>query len=71
LKLDLPPYPKSKTIAEKVAWDFIEKEGEGLELTVINPVLVLGPVLSSDFSASIDFIKVCKSSYLNLSFFFC
>ncbi len=47
------PYPKSKTLAERAAWDFVEKEGNGLELSVVNPVGVFGPVLGPDFSTSI------------------
>ena len=35
-------YVKSKAIAEKAAWDFIEREGGALELSVVNPVAVLG-----------------------------
>ncbi|KAJ1555728.1 hypothetical protein HK405_013992 [Cladochytrium tenue] len=31
-------YMKSKTLAERAAWDFIESESGGLELAVINPV---------------------------------
>jgi nucleoside-diphosphate-sugar epimerase len=50
---DVLPYAKSKTLAERAAWDFIANEGGGLELSVINPVLVLGPVLGRDFSPSI------------------
>ncbi len=51
------PYPKSKTIAERAAWDFIAREGGTLELAVVNPVLVLGPVLGPDTSPSILFIS--------------
>lgn len=51
------PYQKSKTISEKAAWDFIKTEGAGLELAVVNPTGVLGPVLSDDFSHSIQMIK--------------
>jgi dihydroflavonol-4-reductase len=51
------PYPKSKTIAERAAWDFIAREGGKLELAVVNPVLVLGPVLGPDTSPSILFIS--------------
>jgi nucleoside-diphosphate-sugar epimerase len=51
------PYPKSKTIAERAAWDFIAREGGGLELAVVNPVLVLGPVLGPDMSSSIVLVK--------------
>jgi nucleoside-diphosphate-sugar epimerase len=45
-------YPKSKTLAERAAWDFIAKEGGGLELSVVNPVGVFGPVLGPDYSTS-------------------
>lgn len=47
-------YAKSKTLAERAAWDFIEQEGGSMELAVINPVSVLGPVLSSDMSSSVE-----------------
>jgi nucleoside-diphosphate-sugar epimerase len=53
----LQPYQKSKTIAEREAWEFIAREGGGLELAVINPVGVLGPVLGSDYSTSILLVK--------------
>ncbi|MBT2619886.1 MULTISPECIES: SDR family oxidoreductase [Chryseobacterium] len=51
------PYQKSKTISEKAAWDFIKNEGKGMELSVVNPTGVLGPVLGDDFSHSIQNIK--------------
>ncbi|HKF45733.1 MAG TPA: aldehyde reductase [Terracidiphilus sp.] len=54
---DLTPYVKSKTIAERAAWDFIAHEGGNLELSVVNPVLVFGPVLSGDYSTSIIVIQ--------------
>jgi nucleoside-diphosphate-sugar epimerase len=50
-------YAKSKTLAERAAWDFIEREGAGLELSVVNPVGVFGPVLGSDYSTSIQLVK--------------
>jgi nucleoside-diphosphate-sugar epimerase len=50
-------YIKSKTLAEKAAWEFIEREGGALELTTINPVGVLGPVLGADYSSSIQLVK--------------
>jgi nucleoside-diphosphate-sugar epimerase len=50
-------YAKSKTLAERAAWDFIAREGGGLELAVVNPVVVLGPVLGPDFSPSILLIQ--------------
>jgi dihydroflavonol-4-reductase len=50
-------YAKSKTLAERAAWDFIAKEGGGLELSVINPVGVFGPVLGPDYSTSILMVQ--------------
>jgi dihydroflavonol-4-reductase len=52
--LDVQPYVKSKTLAERAAWDFVAGEGGGLELSVINPAGVFGPALGPDFSGSID-----------------
>jgi dihydroflavonol-4-reductase len=52
-----PAYQKSKTLAEKAAWEFIEQEGRGLELAAVNPTAVMGPVLGPDYSHSIDIIK--------------
>jgi nucleoside-diphosphate-sugar epimerase len=51
---NVTPYVKSKTLAERAAWDFIQTEGGGLELAVINPVGILGPALSKDVSTSIQ-----------------
>jgi nucleoside-diphosphate-sugar epimerase len=54
---DATPYVKSKTLAERAAWDFIAKEGGNLELSVVNPVGVFGPVLGPDYSTSILIIQ--------------
>lgn len=51
------PYAKSKTLAERAAWDYIQKEGGGLELSVVNPVGVFGPVLGADYSTSIMIVQ--------------
>ena len=47
-------YIKSKTIAEKAAWQFMEDEAPAMELTVINPVGIFGPILGGISSASLD-----------------
>ena len=52
--IDLPAYIKSKTVAEKSAWQFIEEEGNNLELSVINPVGIFGPAIGGITSASLD-----------------
>jgi nucleoside-diphosphate-sugar epimerase len=54
INTELPAYIKSKTVAEKAAWEFIEKEGNGLELSVVNPVGIFGPALGGITSASLD-----------------
>jgi nucleoside-diphosphate-sugar epimerase len=54
---DVLPYGKSKTLAERAAWDFIANEGGGLELSVVNPVGVFGPVLGPDYSTSILLVQ--------------
>ena len=51
------PYQKSKTLSERAAWDFIAREGRGLELSAVNPTAVLGPVLGADYSHSIGLIR--------------
>jgi len=51
------PYIKSKTLAERAAWDFIAREGGALELAVVNPVGVFGPVLGPDYSSSIMLVQ--------------
>jgi nucleoside-diphosphate-sugar epimerase len=54
---DVRAYVKSKTLAEKAAWDFIKAEGGALELSVVNPVGVFGPVLGPDYSTSILLVQ--------------
>ena len=51
---DNTPYTKSKTIAERAAWDYVNGEGKGLELVTINPTGIMGPALSPDVSTSLE-----------------
>jgi nucleoside-diphosphate-sugar epimerase len=50
----LPAYPRSKAIAERAAWDFVEREGGGTELVVLNPTWIAGPTLTSDPRSSLQ-----------------
>ena len=61
---DMTPYIRSKLIAERAAWDYVNGEGNGLELTTINPAAVLGPVMSGDFSASVQILTQLMSGKL-------
>jgi dihydroflavonol-4-reductase len=54
----LTPYIRSKTVAERAARDWVAAEGGGLELCTINPSVVLGPVWSGDYSASVVLVKM-------------
>lgn len=62
-KKDTTPYFRSKTIAEKAAWNYLEKEKSELELTTVLPAAILGPVLEKDFGTSANFvIKILDGS---------
>lgn len=58
-------YQKSKTLAERFAWDFIKQdEHKSLELVTINPGLVLGPILGTRVSSSNKIIqKMIRGEY--------
>jgi dihydroflavonol-4-reductase len=56
-KGDVGAYIKSKTIAERAARDWMAAHGSGMEFCSINPSAVLGPLLSNDFSTSIQFVE--------------
>ena len=53
---EMSAYVKSKILAERAAWDFIAAEGGALELNVVNPAGIFGPVLGPDFSSSIEIV---------------
>lgn len=57
---NVPPYYKSKTLAEKCAWEFIQNQtGDSkLELVVVNPGPIYGPTLSGNLdNESMGFVK--------------
>ncbi len=54
---DVSAYVKSKTLAERAAWEFVDHDGGGLELSVVNPVGIFGPVLGKDVSSSIELVR--------------
>lgn len=54
---DVRAYVKSKTLAERAAWDFMAREGGAMELSVVNPVAIMGPVLGADYSTSILLVR--------------
>jgi dihydroflavonol-4-reductase len=55
---DVSAYVRSKTLVERAAWDFVASdEGRGVELSVVNPVGIFGPVLSADYANSVELIS--------------
>jgi dihydroflavonol-4-reductase len=54
-------YSKSKTLAERAAWEFIKNEGHPFELAVINPALVVGASISGDIGESNKAVEMVAS----------
>lgn len=50
-------YARSKTLAERAAWDLMKTAPPSTTLATINPSVVLGPVLSKDFSDSVQVVQ--------------
>ena len=53
----LTPYVRSKTIAERAAWDMVRERGEEQRLAVVNPGAIIGPVLNDDLSYSLQAVQ--------------
>jgi dihydroflavonol-4-reductase len=49
------PYPKSKTLAERAAWEFAADQH--LDLVTINPGMVLGPLLHAQQATSMEAVR--------------
>jgi nucleoside-diphosphate-sugar epimerase len=55
---DITTYVRSKTLAERAAWEFVKSEAKAPELTVVNPAFVLGPALDPDLSTSHEVLRL-------------
>jgi nucleoside-diphosphate-sugar epimerase len=53
----LSPYARSKTIAERAAWELVRERGEEEKLAVVNPGAILGPVLDGESSTSLALVE--------------
>src|SRR3954469_12028327 len=51
------PYIRSKTIAERAAWDHVRAAGAEDRLATVNPGAIIGPVLNDDHSFSLQVAK--------------
>jgi nucleoside-diphosphate-sugar epimerase len=63
----LPAYPLSKVVAERAAWDFIEREGDGTELVVINPTWIAGPTLTATARSSLQVFTAMLSGAMKVT----
>jgi len=53
----LTPYVRSKTYAERAAWDLVDELGARDRLAVVNPGAILGPALNADLSYSLEMVE--------------
>ncbi len=51
------PYVRSKTIAERAAWDYVRERGAESRLATVNPGAIIGPALSDDRSFSLQVVE--------------
>ena len=51
-------------MAERAAWDFIEREGGGTELVVINPTWIAGPTLTSRARSSLQLFSAMLGGHM-------
>jgi dihydroflavonol-4-reductase len=72
--LERNPYYYSKTLAERAAWEFLEREKPSFDLVVINPFLVIGPSLSLGINTSnqlfVDLLAGTYPGIMNLTWGF-
>lgn len=61
----LSAYEKSKVLAERAAWDFIKHEGGPMDMVVINPVAIFGPLLGRSTSPSFGLLKSLLSGSMS------
>lgn len=64
---DAYPYVKSKTLAERAAREWVAAEGGAMEFVSVNPGMVLGPVASADFSASVELVSQLLSGAMPMA----
>ena len=56
-KPGLTPYPRSKTLAERAAWDLVDERGDRERLAAVNPGAIIGPLRGAGFSYSLESIE--------------
>jgi dihydroflavonol-4-reductase len=54
---DINAYRRSKTLAERAAWDFIADQASPITLTTVLPGAVFGPILGTEIAGSVEVIQ--------------
>jgi dihydroflavonol-4-reductase len=62
----LAPYPRSKAIAERAAWNFMEHEGGDTELVVVNPTAIFGPSLTTQVRSTMQLIRAMLDGTMSI-----
>jgi dihydroflavonol-4-reductase len=58
------PYYYSKVLAERAAWEFVDREHPGFDLVVMNPFMVIGPSLTSGLNLSNElFVRLLEGAF--------
>ncbi|WP_428949818.1 NAD-dependent epimerase/dehydratase family protein [Streptomyces sp. cg35] len=63
----LAPYPRSKAIAERAAWDWMQRDGGDSELVVVNPTGIFGPTLTTALGSSMQLVKAMLDGTMNIA----
>ncbi|GAA0965574.1 aldehyde reductase [Acrocarpospora macrocephala] len=63
----LAPYPRSKTIAERAAWDLMERDGGDTELVVVNPTAIFGPTLTTQVRSTMLLVKAMLDGTMSVA----
>ncbi|WP_405069956.1 NAD-dependent epimerase/dehydratase family protein [Kribbella sp. NBC_01510] len=63
----LAPYPRSKAIAERAAWDLMNGAGGDTELVVLNPTGIFGPTLTTELRSSTQLIKMMLDGTMSVA----
>jgi len=63
----LAPYPRSKAIAERAAWDLMGRDGGDTELVVVNPTAIFGPTLTTRVRSTMQLIKTMLDGSMSVA----
>jgi nucleoside-diphosphate-sugar epimerase len=63
----LAAYPRSKAIAERAAWDLLDRDGGDAELAVVNPTAIFGPTLTTQVRSTMQLVKAMLDGTMSVA----